>query len=70
VLLEIKRTEELRQIPVVVLTTSDDSRDVTECYRAGANSYVQKPVDVDGFLSAMQRLRDYWFEVVVLPKAE
>jgi two-component system, response regulator len=70
VLQEIKRTEELRQIPVVVLTTSNDSRDVTECYRAGANSYIQKPVDVDGFLRAMQSLRDYWFEVVILPKVE
>jgi two-component system, response regulator len=70
VLQDIKRTDALRQIPVVVLTTSNDSRDVTECYRAGANSYIQKPVDVDGFLRAMQSLRDYWFEVVILPKAE
>jgi two-component system, response regulator len=70
VLQDIKRTEELQQIPVVVLTTSNDSRDVTECYRAGANSYIQKPVDVDGFLRAMQSLRDYWFEVVILPRVE
>ena len=68
VLQEIKGTEELRQIPVIVLTTSTDDRDVTACYRAGANSYIQKPVDMDGFIRAIERLNGYWFEVVVLPK--
>ena len=68
VLQEIKGDEELRQIPVIVLTTSTDDRDVTACYRAGANSYIQKPVDMDGFIRAIERLNGYWFEVVVLPK--
>ncbi len=68
VLEEIKRHDELKQIPVIVLTTSNDERDVAACYRAGANSYVQKPVDLDGFLKAIERLNGYWFEVVILPR--
>jgi two-component system response regulator len=68
VLEEIKSTDALKQIPVIVLTTSDDERDVAACYRAGANSYVQKPVNMDGFMRAIERLNDYWFEVVILPR--
>lgn len=69
VLQEIKSHPELRSIPVVVLTTSTDARDIERCYQAGANSYIKKPVDLDGFMQAIQRLKDFWFEVVVLPKA-
>ncbi|HXE80548.1 MAG TPA: response regulator [Vicinamibacterales bacterium] len=68
VLHEVKKDESLRSIPVIVLTTSSDSRDIKACYRAGANSYIQKPVDLDGLMHAIQRLHDYWFEVVILPK--
>jgi CheY-like chemotaxis protein len=69
VLTEIKADPALKQIPVVVLTTSRDERDVDACYQAGANSYIQKPVDMDGFIKAIERLNGYWFEVVILPKA-
>jgi CheY-like chemotaxis protein len=69
VLETIKADEALRPIPVVVLTTSTDERDVERCYRAGANSYIKKPVDLDGFLRAVQRLTEFWFEVVILPRA-
>lgn len=68
VLQEIKKHDQLRHIPIIVLTTSNDDRDVEACYQAGANSYVQKPVDMDGFIRAIERLNGYWFEVVVLPK--
>ena len=68
VLSEIKSDPELKQIPVIVLTTSSDDGDVAACYRAGANSYIQKPVDLDGFMAAIERLNGYWFEVVILPK--
>ena len=68
VLEEIKGDEDLKQIPVVILTTSSDDRDISACYRAGANSYIQKPVDVDGFMQAIERLNGYWFEVVILPR--
>lgn len=70
VLQEVKRDEQLRHIPVIVLTTSMDERDVDACYQAGANSYIQKPVDMEGFLRAIERLNGYWFEVVVLPRGE
>lgn len=68
VLADIKTSDMLKKIPVIVLTTSADERDINSCYQAGANSYVQKPVDLDGFIKAIQRLRDYWFEVVILPR--
>jgi two-component system, response regulator len=70
VLTEIKADPQLKQIPVIVLTTSNDERDVSACYQAGASSYIQKPVDLEGFMKAIERLNDYWFEVVILPKAQ
>ena len=68
VLERIRADERLRSIPVIMLTTSSDERDVQMAYRLGANSYIQKPVDLDGFMAALQRLKDYWFELVILPK--
>jgi CheY-like chemotaxis protein len=70
VLAEIKADPQLKHIPVIVLTTSSDDRDVQACYKAGASSYIQKPVDLEGFMRAIERLNDYWFEVVILPKAQ
>lgn len=67
VLLDIKASAELRSIPVVVMTSSRDEIDINDSYKAGANSYVVKPVDLRGFVEALTRLRDYWFEIVVLP---
>ena len=68
VLKAIKTDTRLKKIPVIVLTTSSDDRDIEKCYNEGANSYIVKPVNLDGFMEAIQRLRDYWFEVVVIPK--
>ncbi|MBY6203290.1 response regulator [Halomonas denitrificans] len=68
VLRRIKGTPRLRRIPVVVLTTSDDERDVEDCYELGANSYIQKPVDLDKFLFAIRQLTDYWLGIAILPK--
>lgn len=70
VLAEVKSAEHLREIPVVVLTTSADEGDIKACYRMGANSYIQKPVDIEGFMKAIERLNGYWFEVVILPKGD
>ena len=64
----IKRTPELKKIPVVILTTSDDDRDVSGCYEMGANTYIQKPVDFDGLIAAIKQLKEYWFEIALLPK--
>ena len=68
ILHNIKGTPSLLKIPVIVLTTSNASKDIEECYAAGANSYVQKPVDFDGFIQAISRLSEYWLEVSILPK--
>jgi len=67
VLQAVKSDPDLKTIPVVVLTTSEDERDIQECYAAGANSYICKPVTFEGYLEAIQRLEQYWFHIVVLP---
>lgn len=69
VLLQIKKDENLKAIPVLVFTTSNHEDDIKACYQAGANSYIQKPLDREGFYKALQRLKEYWFEVVVLPQS-
>jgi CheY-like chemotaxis protein len=69
VLARIKSDAQLRTIPVIVLTTSTDERDIEGCYRAGANSYIQKPVSLDAFLRSVQLLKSYWLEVAILPRS-
>ncbi|MCE3232209.1 MAG: response regulator [Rickettsiaceae bacterium] len=64
----IKQHRNLKKIPVVILTTSDDERDVKACYELGANTYIQKPVDFDGLICAIKQLKEYWFEIALLPK--
>jgi CheY-like chemotaxis protein len=64
----MKQAPALREIPVVVLTTSNDEKDIHECYAMGASTYITKPVDLERFISAIQRLKEYWFEVAILPK--
>ncbi|WP_417456241.1 response regulator [Kordiimonas sp.] len=64
----IKGDRRLNEIPVIVMTTSDDERDVSECYGHGANSYIKKPIDLDGFFHAIKRLKEFWFEIALLPK--
>ena len=60
VLRRIRADEKTRTLPVVVLTSSDEDRDLLECYRTGANSYVRKPVEFDRFTEAVQQLGLYW----------
>lgn len=67
VLGQIKIDPELRQIPVVILTTSSSDEDVVRSYELGVNSYVPKPVHMDDFVKAIQQLEHYWFELVILP---
>lgn len=67
-LAELKRREDLRGIPVVVLTTSDVERDVVAAYDLGAAGYIVKPVDLDQFMSVIQSLQDYWITVVRIPE--
>jgi len=67
VLAEIKANDDLRSIPIVVLTTSDDDEDILKAYHLNANCYVVKPVGFDNFMKAMQSIRHFWFSVVTLP---
>lgn len=67
VLRVIKAVPQFRDIPVIVLTVSEAEEDIRRCYEDGANTYVQKPVDVEAFLLAIARLKDFWFHVAILP---
>jgi CheY-like chemotaxis protein len=67
VLAEMRSREELRRIPVVVLTSSDAEKDVAESYGLGANCYVTKPVDLHAFQSIVRSVEGFWFTVVRLP---
>jgi CheY-like chemotaxis protein len=66
-LAEIKRDPRLKQIPIVVLTTSRSDEDVCRTYDLGVNSYISKPVSFAGLVNAMRSVRQYWFELVALP---
>jgi two-component system, response regulator len=67
VLESVKKSPCLKKIPVIILTTSSDERDVAKCYELGASTYVQKPVSFDGLLDAIKRIKDYWFGIAILP---
>jgi chemotaxis family two-component system response regulator Rcp1 len=67
VLEEIKTDEDLKQIPVVVLTTSKAEEDVLRSYALHANCYVTKPVDLEKFIVVVQSIDRFWLTVVTLP---
>jgi two-component system response regulator len=68
VLEEAKKDESLKKIPIIVLTTSNDEVDINRCYKAGANSYIVKPVTIEGAIYAVERLKDFWLEIAILPR--
>lgn len=68
VLRRIKADPRTREIPVVVLTSSREERDVVEGYRLGANSYIVKPVDFEQFAATVKRLGLYWVVMNTCPK--
>ena len=68
VLGEIKDDENLRSIPVVVLTTSEADEDILRSYRLHANAYVTKPVDFERFVSVVRQIDDFFVSVVKLPR--
>lgn len=67
VLAEIKADENLRRIPVVVLTISRAERDILETYDLNCNCYITKPVDLHQFLEVVQMIEQFWLTVVTLP---
>lgn len=70
VLAEIKEDEELRRIPVIVLTTSNAPSDIVKCYDLHANCYIVKPVDFDQFETVIRAVEEFWFRYVTLSEAE
>jgi two-component system, chemotaxis family, response regulator Rcp1 len=67
VLAEMKANENLRQIPVVILTTSQAEEDIVRSYDLGANCYVTKPVDLEQLIQVVQAINQFWFGIVKLP---
>ena len=67
VLAEIKEDENLRRIPVVILTISKDEEDVLKTYNLHANCYVTKPLGLDRFMEVVQAIEDFWLSIVKLP---
>jgi CheY-like chemotaxis protein len=65
---EIKADPDLRQISVVVLTTSKAEEDIYSSYDSGASSFISKPVTFEGLVDVMKALGRYWFEIVDLPR--
>lgn len=66
-LMEIKADPHLRQIPIVVLTTSKAEEDICRTYDMGVNSFITKPVLFEGLVKVMKTLSHYWFSIVKLP---
>lgn len=66
----VKGHPDHQNIPIVVLTTSILDHDVLSSYRLGANSYIQKPVDLHQFMRVIEHMGSYWLSMVVLPPAQ
>ena len=69
ILEKVKSNEHIKCVPVVVLTTTDDQREIQRCYDLGANVYITKPVNYDGFANAIRQL-GLFFSVIQIPKAD
>jgi CheY-like chemotaxis protein len=69
VLQRMKADERTKRIPVIILTTTDDAREVTRCYQLGCNVYITKPVDYERFCEAIRKL-GLFLSVVIIPDGE
>ncbi|BAQ65794.1 response regulator [Geminocystis sp. NIES-3709] len=67
VLKEIKSDLELKAIPVIVLTTSEEDKDIIECYQDHANCYLTKPIDLRDFYKCVTAIDNFWFQFVRYP---
>lgn len=63
----IKESLPLKQIPVIMLTTSSSEKDIMESYKNHANCYITKPTDVEDFNKAMESIENFWMQTVTLP---
>ena len=67
VLEELKQDQSLREVPVVIFSSSSASRDIRRAYQLHANSFVQKPSDVDEFFQAVASIEQFWTRTACLP---
>jgi chemotaxis family two-component system response regulator Rcp1 len=67
VLAEIKTDEDLKRIPVVILTTSREEEDILKSYNLHANCYITKPIDLNQFMIVVKSIEDFWLTIVRLP---
>ncbi len=67
VLNEIKKSERLKTIPVIVLSTSASPRDIQTCYQTGVNSYMLKPLQIQELKQSIRKMLDFWLKTAVLP---
>jgi two-component system response regulator len=67
VLKEIKSDDKLKSILVIVLTTSDQDKDVEDAYRLGCNSYIVKPVSFENFINTVVKIKEYWLTISQIP---
>ena len=70
VLAEIKSDDSLKQIPVVILTTSEAEEDIIKTYELHANCYITKPVNMEQFIKVVKSVGDFWFSIVMLPPGD
>ena len=70
VLARVKNDEQLRRIPIVVLTTSGAEEDVLKSYDYHANCYITKPTDLEQFITVVKSIEHFWFSIVTLPPGE
>jgi len=64
---DIKADDDLKRIPVVILTTSKDEADILKSYNLHANCYITKPVDLEQFIVVVNTIEDFWMTIVKLP---
>ncbi len=70
VLAEIKEDDDLKRIPVLILTTSQAERDILDTYNLHANGYVSKPLDLDEFAGIVASIKGFWFATAKLPQED
>jgi len=70
VLAEIKSDEDLKRIPVVILTISQSEEDILKSYNLHANCYITKPIDLNQFMKVVKSVEDFWLTIVELPPKE
>jgi len=64
---QVKADENLKQLPVIILTTSESEKDILDSYNLQASGYVNKPISLDDFKTVMERIEEYWFMLCKRP---